>query len=116
MVEREGQLESIRRELPLRKGGAGIVDQHIDARLGGGDLGGDALLLRQQRQIGVVNFMRKPRRLGVELGERRFAAIVVAGDEDNPRSLGREIDCRDLADEVAPVITTVLPCMIAPRE
>jgi hypothetical protein len=48
----ERALKAVRRQLPGRKYIAGVIDQHIDARLGGGDLAANPLHLGKDRQVG----------------------------------------------------------------
>ncbi len=98
VVEREGALEAVRREGAAREDRARIVDQHVDARRGCGDLAADALGFGQAGEVGIVNSVAETRRRRVEPGARRLAAAAVACDDDHPRAHRGEAYGGDLAD------------------
>ena len=98
MVEGEGELQPILRDAAVAEEGAGIVDQHIDARLGPGDFPRHPLHLRKAREIGLVEAMPGIPRDGIELRQRRPGAARIAGDEQQPRALLGQASGGDLSD------------------
>jgi hypothetical protein len=57
MIGGERAFEAVRRHLPGREYVAGIVNKHVDARLGGGDFPANPLHLGKDRQVGDMGAM-----------------------------------------------------------
>ncbi|MEJ0042246.1 MAG: hypothetical protein WDM81_08530 [Rhizomicrobium sp.] len=74
VVDREGHLQPVDAFLPRGEDRAGIVDQDVDARLGGGDFRRDALHLGDGREVGEMGGVRGRGVGGAELGEGRVGA------------------------------------------
>ena len=72
MVDGEGAFEPVRRQLPARKYIAGIVDEHIDARLDRSNLLADPLHFREKRQVGI---MRPVGEVGADLTQLREGGV-----------------------------------------
>ena len=68
----EGAFELVRRQLPAGKHIAGVVDEYIDARLGGGDLLADSPHFRENRQVGK---MRPVGKAGASLTQLREGGL-----------------------------------------
>ena len=112
MIERERIFEPTLGELAGGEHGARIVDQDIDTGLRFGDFGGNPLHFRNARQIGIMDRMGKA---------GRFLGKPLQGPSPRDLSLAtRTIRAPIWASfsaatppmpEVAPVMTTVLPCM-----
>ena len=68
----EGAFEPVRRQLSAGKHIAGVVDEYIDARLGGGDLLADPLHFRDNRQVGK---MRPVGKAGASLTQLREGGL-----------------------------------------
>jgi hypothetical protein len=98
VVEGEGELQPILRDAAVAEEGAGIVDQHIDARLGPGNFPRDTLHLGEAREIGLVEAMAGIGRDGIEPRQRHPGAARIAGDEQQPRALLGQTPGGDLAD------------------
>ena len=112
MVEGEGHFQAFGGDATVGEDRAGVVDQHVDARFAGGDLAADAPRFGDPRQIGDVGAVAATRRDLLELGERRVSALRVARNEDDARALARQFDdATSPIPDVAPVATTVLPCI-----
>jgi len=77
---------------------AGVVDQHVDAGLGGGDLGGGPSGLGHAGQVGVHHAVGKPGTGPADSRQGVRGALPVAGDEDDSRALPCEVRRRHLAD------------------
>ena len=73
VVEGEGELEALGRHPPVGEEGAGVVDQHVDARLARGDRLSDLARFRHAREIRQMQAMAEPGRFRLELAHRRFA-------------------------------------------
>jgi hypothetical protein len=78
--------------------GSGVVDKNIDARLGGGDFGSDALGFGDAGKIGVVDGVRHCWSKFAQTGERSFAALTIASDLNNARAHASEAFGGDLPD------------------
>ncbi len=106
----EGAFECVRCHLPGREYVAGVVDKHVDARLGGGDLPADPLHLGEGRQVGDMGAMGD---VGADLpecceGGVRTPAVARHQDDACPRAASRVAAICPIPD-VAPVMTTTLP-------
>ena len=77
---------------------AGIVEEHIDARLGRGDLRPDLLHVGDERQVGIVDAMRRARADLAQPRQRLLRPRAVAGDHDDAGALPGELLRRDPAD------------------
>ena len=80
------------------KEGAGVVDQHVDARLTCRDRRSDLARFRHAREIRQMHAMAEPGRFRLELAHRRLRASFVAGDEDDASAEPREREDRGFAD------------------
>jgi hypothetical protein len=98
VVEREGVLEALRRHRARGEDRAGVVGQHVDARLGRSDCGGDAPGFCQHGKIGVVDDVSNARRGRPQPRQCRLAPRAVARDEHQPRAQFRQAHGGDLAD------------------
>ena len=81
VIDGEGPLQAVARHLPRGEQAAGVVDEHVDARLCCRDLGPDPLNRRQVAQIGIVDAVRQAGPAGGQARTRRFAARPVARDQ-----------------------------------
>src|SRR6266436_670597 len=84
----ERALKAVRRHLPRRVYVAGVIDKHVDARLGGGDLPADPLYIGEDRQVGDKGAMSY---VGTSLPESRKGgvrtpAVARYQDEARPKS------------------------------
>src|SRR5262249_45990522 len=61
VVRREGSLQAVGRDASLAEQGARVIDEHIDARLGGSDLVPHAFHFGEAREIGIERAMRSVR-------------------------------------------------------
>jgi hypothetical protein len=98
VIEREGALEPVLGDGAAGEHGAGIVDQHVDARLRGGDLAADALDLLEAQQIRIVDRVAAVGRAGLDLRQRGGAARAVARHDDEARAHAGEALRGDLTD------------------
>ena len=88
MIGGERAFEAVRRHLPGREYVAGIVNKHVDARLGGSDLPADPLHLGEGRQVGDMGAMGD---VGADLpecceGGVRTPAVARHQDDACPKS------------------------------
>ena len=79
-------------------GRASVVDQHVDARLGGGDLVADALHLAQDRQVGDMGAMGNVGTCLPECCEGGVRTPAVARLHYDARAQGSQPDGGDLSD------------------
>src|SRR5262245_21741837 len=86
MIERERTLEAVLRDLAPREHRSGIVEQDIDARLGGGDIGRGPLNLRKPQQISIMDRVVCDRETVAQLRERCLSALLVTGYHHYTRS------------------------------
>ncbi len=98
VVEREGALEALGRELAKPEHVSGVVDEDIDARLGRGDLRPDLLHLSDQRQIGIMDAMVDARADLAQTLERFLRPRAITGDHDDAGALPGELLGSDPAD------------------
>ena len=98
VVQREGELQPLRRHMPLGEHGAGVVDQHVDARLARRDGETGAPGLRHARKVGKAALVSEPRRCGFKLRQRALGALLVARHEHDSRARFGERKNRGLAD------------------
>jgi hypothetical protein len=109
VVEGESALQALARNLPGAEDGAGIVDQHIDTKLGNGDSGCYILCVLHQRKVGVVDGVSHMRSQTAKPAHRKLAARAVAGDLYDSRAFQRQILSRcPTYSGRGPVITTTL--------
>ncbi len=89
VIEREGELEPVRRLVALGEDAASVVHQYVDARQRGEFLGKLAHA-GEERQVGEDerHVALRPRRLDARDGG--LAPHPVAADQHQPRALGRE--------------------------
>ena len=75
---------------PCVEHGAGVVDEDVDAGLGGGDFRGNALHFAEQRQIRIVDVVGRAGSDCTQPLERRFAAFEIARDLHDAGAHGSE--------------------------
>ncbi len=75
VIGREGELQAVFSHLALPEHRARVVDQHVDARLGRADFGGQAVEIAQARNIAVVNRVRLTWSDLSQAGQCRLAAV-----------------------------------------
>ena len=98
VVDREGRLQAFGSDAPVGENGAGVVDQHIDARLARRDLGADPLRLGHQREIGRIRAMPTPGAIASSVAQRCLGAACVASHEHDARAHFRQRLRRDGAN------------------
>lgn len=98
VIERKGALQTLVGNCTAGKHRSGIVDEHVDMRLGGGDLPRHALDFGNARQVRIMDGGRNPRRCGIEPCEQGLAALRVARNDDEPRAQFRQALGSDFAD------------------
>src|SRR5262245_26754286 len=86
MIERERALEAVWRDLAPREHRSGIVEQDIDARLGGGNIGRGPLNLRKPQQIGIMDTVVCGRETVAQPRKRCLSALLVTGYHHYTRS------------------------------
>jgi hypothetical protein len=82
--------------------GAGVVDQHVDARLAFGDRRSDLACLGHAREIRQMHAMAESGRFRLEFPHRLLRPRFVAGDENDASALARERKGRDFAEARGP--------------
>ena len=86
MIDREGQLETVRRKPVVRRKQAGIVDEHIEPVVPGQDLVGQPAHVAEPRKIGERDLDPiRPGTLGHQ-PTRRLGPPAVAARHDDPHS------------------------------
>ena len=98
VVGREHELEAVLGALVARGDQAGVVHQHVDPRLGGGDLGGDPFHFPQARQVGMESGVGLGRIGGAQLAQCLLRAARVARNDDDAGPLLGQTSRRDCTD------------------
>jgi hypothetical protein len=98
VVERKSPLEPLRGEQAPPEHAARIVDEDIDPRLGRADLGPEPLHIGDQRQVAVMNAVRRLRADLAQPGQRLLRPSAVARNHDDARALPCELLRSDPAD------------------
>ena len=93
MVRREGALNAVRRQRSVLVDAAGVVDQHVEARMIALDFSREPPNVSLRREIaevgrGICSCPRLDRR------QRARRARSVTADDDRVRALCGELDCR----------------------
>jgi hypothetical protein len=79
-------------DLPLgQEADAGVVDERVEARLGGGDLRGHRAHLGERREVGPVGAQPLRARRLAQLAEGAVEALLAAAVEQDGCAAGREI-------------------------
>src|SRR4029079_11067006 len=90
MIDRERLLDSVGGQFAARKHGAGIVDQHIDPRIGVVDCPGEAANLPLRQQIRLKHCRRQSSRYSGDILPCGFSACLVTTYHDDRGALVRQ--------------------------
>jgi hypothetical protein len=98
VIDREGHLQAVWREPPPIEQRARVVDEDIDARLGRRNLSGRSARFSNAGEIGVDQPVWDAWSRAAHVGQRCGGSRSIASDEDDPRSLARQLRGSGLAD------------------
>ena len=98
MIEREGVLEAVGGDVPVRPEPANVVHQHVQPRIPVEHLTRQAAYLGLRGEVRGERVDRRVVRRGADVGRRRFGAIHVAAGDGYPSTQSGESNRRGLAD------------------